>query len=234
MYISRLFGRRVFSSSYYDILNIPKSASSTDIKKAFFELAKKYHPDTNKDSEAPKKFIEAKKAYEVLSDPHKRQLYDSGSQDAESDQYDPNVNTTYDTSAFNDFYKNFSNFDVFNELFNEQHARDIEIMVKVDFIVAAKGGSQTVPVRRQVSCKTCHGKGHKGSAKSSCYSCNGTGFNSSVRGGFVFTNTCRACRGTGKTFKDICDPCNGRAFVDEVEHVTVDVPSGKKYFILIL
>lgn len=214
------------TASYYDILNVSKSASSAEIKKAFFDIAKKYHPDTNKDPDAPKKFIEAKKAYEVLSDANKRQLYDSGAHSEEVHQKE-SYSAGDSNDAFRDVYKNFSNFDFFNELFSEQQARDIETSVKIDFILAAKGGSQAISIKRQMSCKTCNGKGHKGSSKTACFSCNGSGYNTSLKGGFVFTSTCRVCRGSGKSFKDICGTCNGKTFVDEYDQVVIDIPSGK-------
>src|SRR5258708_3267093 len=91
---------RLFSKSCYDILNLPKSASNSEIKKAFFDLAKKYHPDTNKDSDAPKKFIEAKKAYETLSDPEKKKIYDLG---GEQENMGPTYHDYHNKDIFTEF-----------------------------------------------------------------------------------------------------------------------------------
>jgi DnaJ-class molecular chaperone len=215
---------RFFSKSYYEILNLNKSATGSEVKKAFFELAKKYHPDTNKDPDAPKKFIEAKKAYEILSDSEKRKLYDSG-----VDQ--ENLNSTYNhdfqsKDIFTDFYKNFNNLDFFSELFQEHQSKDIELVLEIDFITAARGGSHTFSLSRDVPCSSCVGKGHKSNSKTTCFSCKGTGHNTEIKGGFIFTSTCRFCKGNGFSFKDICNVCEGSGRKIEPENIQIEIPSG--------
>ena len=218
---------KLFSTSYYDILNLNKSASNSEIKKAFFDLAKKYHPDTNKDLDAPKKFIEAKRAYETLSDPEKRKIYDlGGEQQYSSSSYNHDYQNK---DIFTEFYKNFNNLDFFSEFFQEHQSRDIEVVLTIDFVTAARGGLHSFSLSREVPCGHCNGRGHKSNSKSACFSCKGTGHNTELRGGFIFTSTCRICKGTGFSFKDTCNACNSSGLKAEIENLEVEIPAGSLF-----
>ena len=203
---------RKLSTSYYDILKVPKEASIAQIKKAFFDIAKKYHPDTNKDPDAPKKFIEAKKAYEILSDPNKRKEYDfTGS----TENFDEATDSSYSNKhhdIFNDFYRNFSHFDVFEELFKTQQTRDLEVNYNIDFITASKGGSIVIRIPRLVSCEKCNGSGFSQKTRTQCSNCKGSGNCTEIRGGFIFSSICKLCKGSGRSIKDNCSECKGNSF----------------------
>lgn len=227
MYLGGLSLRRFLSSkSLYDVLNVPKDASGSEIKKAFFEIAKKYHPDTNKDPDAPKKFIEAKRAYDTLSDAEKRRVYDSTGVEEQPDMGAAQESaSTYDFK-FRDFYNNFTNFDFFNDLFHDNQSRDIEVSISLDFLEACIGAHKSLKVERLVPCKPCGGRGFTSSIRTSCPKCKGTGNITDIKGGFIFSQPCRTCQGTGRSPKDACSSCSGSSFTKEHSTVEVDFPSG--------
>lgn len=230
MWKCSLFPFRRLLSTHYDVLNVPRDASSNQIKKAFFEIAKKYHPDTNKDPEAPKKFIEAKRAYDTLADPEKRKMYDmTGSDDQVGGAQQDDVNSgSYD---FKDFYNNFANFDFFNELFQDSRSRDIELAYNIDFLEAARGATKTISYDKLSPCVSCNGKGYIQSSRAVCAKCKGSGHITEIRGGFIFSSTCKACNGSGRSQKDRCKTCMGEAFAKTTCRINVSFPSGIPFFI---
>lgn len=177
-------------SDCYEILGIAKDATQNDIKKAFHALAKKYHPDINKNNPtAKRKFQEIRDAYETLRDPEKRALYDMG---AEKLRY-----AADDAKGFQDTYEDYAAdqsarfhrgredpfsdtfYKIFSEVFeneSEGFAPDIEVKLDLTFSEAAKGCTKHVSFRAQVVCDSCSGRGHPKHVKpSKCPNCNGTG-----------------------------------------------------------
>jgi molecular chaperone DnaJ len=214
------------SPSFYDVLSVPKEATITQIKKAFLEVAKRYHPDTNKDLEAPKKFIEAKRAYDTLSDPEKRKVYDMTGSEEEAHAYTQEPREQNHDFQFKEFYNNFTNFDIFNELFQGSQPRDIEVSVTLDFLEACKGSRRTVTIDRLKACPACKGRGYSSTVRTECSKCKGRGVTTEIKGGFIFSSPCRSCQGTGRSTKDVCSDCKGAAQVRQKATVDVNFPPG--------
>lgn len=211
---------------YYEVLGVPKDATRDDIKKAFHALAKKYHPDRNKNNPAAKrKFQEIRDAYETLQDSEKRAQYDRGfSKGAENvryaDDHAEGFHNTYQDPFSDTFYK------IFSEVFEhgrETYAPDIQVELNLSFPEAAKGCTKNVSFNAKVLCDSCYGRGHSINAKPSrCPTCNGIG-RVTV---FPFTSTCSSCKGTGKIIKDYCLVCKGSGVVDGVKNVNITIPAG--------
>jgi len=208
---------------------VNKSASASDIKKAYYGLAKKYHPDTNKDPTAKDKFAEIQSAYEILSDPKKREQFDQFG----AAGFDPNAGPSpgaghpfgggHPFSGFGGqggFGANINFDDIFSAFTGGAHpfggrggrgaggfgaeilqGEDIEVQVTVSFMEAAKGASKSITTLPLVTCKTCTGSGLKqGTKRSSCQACNGTGTRVHfMSGGFQMASTCSTCGGSGSS-----------------------------------
>ncbi|ONK74159.1 uncharacterized protein A4U43_C03F3370 [Asparagus officinalis] len=216
----------IIDRDYYEILGVPKGASQDDIKKAFHALAKKYHPDANRNSPASKrKFQEIRDAYETLSDAEKRAHYDREflRKSEESRYPDEDANgfrRAYEDPFSDTFYK------IFSEVFEhdrERYADDLQVKLDLTFTEAAKGCTKHVSFRAQVPCDSCYGRGHSVNAKPSiCPTCKGVGKVTI----FPFTTTCSSCKGRGKIIKDYCLACRGSGVVDGVKNVSVTIPPG--------
>ncbi|KAL5635944.1 hypothetical protein ACGC1H_004669 [Rhizoctonia solani] len=206
--------RRVFHSSRlvsaaqkdpYQVLGVKKDSTAADIKKAYFALARKYHPDTNKDSSAKDKFLDIQNAYEILGDTEKRAAYDQYGSASQQQGFDPNAFTGGrgpfgggGFGGFQDFGGAFgagsgrSQADIFETLFGSAfgggrgnrragfqelvRGNDIESSVGIEFLEACHGTSRTINVTPVVDCKPCSGSGLKpGAKRSTCGSCRGTG-----------------------------------------------------------
>ncbi|XP_039144786.1 chaperone protein dnaJ 1, mitochondrial isoform X2 [Dioscorea cayenensis subsp. rotundata] len=225
------------SGDYYDILGVAKDATQDDIKKAFHALAKKYHPDVNKNNPtAKRKFQEVRDAYETLRDPEKRAHYDMGGenlryatdgakgfQDA-YEEYATDQSARFHRDREDPFSDTF--YKIFSEVFeneSESFAPDIEVKLKLTFSEAAKGCTKHLSFRAQVVCDSCLGRGHPKHVKpSKCPNCNGTG-RVTV---FPFTSTCNACKGLGKTVKAGCQLCRGSGVVEGMKNINVAIPAG--------
>lgn len=173
---------------YYKILDVPKTASQKEIKKAYYQLAKKYHPDTNKDDEAAKKFQEVSEAYECLSDDSKRKQYDTfGSGSGAAGGYDPDANNPFATgrTGFQGFHSTVDPEELFKRVFGDLgfdmfkeragdfgfqetewgHAASQEVHLKLTFLEAANGCTKKVEINVVDTCPKCNGsksaEGHK-------------------------------------------------------------------------
>ncbi|KAJ6811904.1 chaperone protein dnaJ 1, mitochondrial isoform X1 [Iris pallida] len=193
--------RYVLDRDYYEILGVPKNASRDEIKKAFHALAKKYHPDANKNNPAAtRKFQEIRDAYETLHDSEKRAQYDRESlKGAEEVRYPGDDARRYGSTYQDPFSDKFSK--IFSEVFEHEreiHAADLQVELNLSFTEAAKGCKKHVSFSAQVPCGSCYGRGHSINAKPSrCPTCNGLG-KVSV---FPFISTCASCKGQGKIVK---------------------------------
>lgn len=227
----------------YAALHINRDASISDIKKAYFKLAKQYHPDTNKEKGAQEKFLEIQQAYEILSDPKKKSRYDQyGSSAFESSKFGAEG-----SADFEDF-GNFSNMRgfPFDDLFgafgfggktgtranvNEVLVgNDIEVQTTISFMEAAKGGTKSIHINPLVICKSCSGSGLKsGQKRSACQRCGGTGTRVHImQGGFQVASTCEYCKGAGVTILpgSECWNCHGDGVVKEKKVINLDIPAG--------
>ncbi|KAI2635976.1 chaperone DnaJ [Xylaria nigripes] len=211
----------------YKTLGIDKSASAGEVKKAYYGLAKKYHPDTNKDPSAKDKFGEIQTAYEILSDPKKREQYDqvgAAGFDQNGAPHPGGGNPFGEGSPFSGFAGGAgfgSNFD-FDELFSvftggqgpfgprgrrrgshEQQnlvGERIEVTTSISFMEAAKGTSKTITIHPMVTCDTCSGSGLKpGAQRNKCRECDGSGISVHIiQGAFKMNSVCSSCRGSGQ------------------------------------
>ena len=240
---------------YYEVLGVSKDATDDQLKKAYRKLAKKYHPDANLDNkkEAEKKFKEVNEAYETLSDPQKRRMYDQFGPDGpqgfggaggpfggQSGYY------TYNGSGF-DGFSDFGDFgdlgDIFSSFFGGGFGRnsrakqgptkgaDINLRMDITFEQAFSGIEKEVSVTRNEECDICHGTGAKpGTSVTKCSVCNGTGkvrqVQNTILGQVQTTRTCSNCHGTGEVIKEPCDKCSGTGKVRKHPKIKVKIPAG--------
>ena len=229
---------------YYEVLGVDKSAKKDEIKKAYRRLAKKYHPDMNKDNpkEAEEKFKELSEAYGVLSDDTKRRQYDTfGHAGIDSRYTQEDIFRTINfEDIFGDMGFGFGGFDsIFDTFFGGARARrrgpvkgnniyqDLEITLEE----AAFGANKTMGVPRVEGCPTCNGSGAKpGTSPKNCSACGGTGqirdVKSSGFGQFVRITPCRNCGGSGEKIDHPCPTCHGRGVIRKYRKISVDIPAG--------
>ncbi|KAI0670179.1 hypothetical protein C8Q78DRAFT_975891 [Trametes maxima] len=253
---SRLFHASAVHSAPkdpYQVLGVKRDASPADIKKTYFSLARKYHPDTNPDKNAQEKFVEIQEAYDILKDEKKRADYDKYGSASQQPGFDSNAyeNARSFGGGFGSFdgFRDFSgafggrgrNSDLFEQLFGlghrqgqaftqSSHGADIEASIGVSFMEACKGTSRTVTIQPVQNCGTCSGSGLKqGVSRSTCPSCHGTGTRSYViQSGFNMQTICNTCQGTGSVVPPggNCNSCQGVGQVRVKKTVKVDIPPG--------
>jgi molecular chaperone DnaJ len=242
---------------FYKVLGVKEKANADDIKKAYRKLAKENHPDANLGNPgAAERFKEIGEAYSVLSDSKKRKQYDQmrrlgslgfgggrGGQPASrgGPGADPNF-------SFDDFQGGFGNIsDMFSSLFDlgkekgpqggqtadprrkstRQKGQNVEYVVEIPFLTAAKGGKISVEVSITEDCATCGGDGAKpGTDVKRCEECKGTGHVSFGQGGFAVKRPCPACFGRGKLPETPCPSCTGRGAVRQHRKITINVRPG--------
>jgi len=220
---------------YYETLGVGKNASEEEIKRAYRRMAMKYHPDKNPgDKEAEAKFKECAEAYEVLSDPEKRQRYDQfgheGLRGAGMHDFSRmNVEDIFSMFGFDDFFG-----DIFGARGRRKARRtgpsrgyDLETGVELTLNEVAKGTEKTIEFTRQDRCRECGGSGAaKGSSPSACPTCGGTGQVARGGGFFQMVSTCPRCRGTGQVIANPCRKCKGTGRVPRKRRVNIKVPAG--------
>ncbi len=216
---------------YYEVLGVSRDASVDEIKSAFRKLARQYHPDVNKASDAEEKFKEINEAYGVLSDPQKRARYDRFGRSGLGDMGD-----------MPDFSVNFS--DIFEELFGmgmgggrgsrrnmPRRGRDLQMAVSLTFEEAVFGAEKEIEFERDELCSACHGTGAEpGTTPKTCGTCGGRGEVRQVRQTFVIqmveTVTCPTCQGRGKIIEKLCHTCSGRGLERKHASKKVSIPAG--------
>ena len=233
---------------YYEVLGVDKNASDEEIKRAFRVLAKKYHPDVNKEPGAEEKFKEIGEAYSVLSDPNKRKQYDQfghaafdgASGGAGFNWEDINLDDILSSvfggespfgGAFSSGFGNFSSFSGFgggNRRNRPTRGEDLLMRIRLTFDEAVFGCKKDIKVTVTEECDECHGKG--GFDEVTCQTCNGTGVirdeQRSLFGIIQTQKVCPNCRGEGKTYKNICRECRGEGHVSVNKTLTINVPEG--------
>ncbi|XP_041318454.1 dnaJ homolog subfamily A member 3, mitochondrial [Pyrgilauda ruficollis] len=222
---------------YYQVLGVPRTATQKEIKKAYYQLAKKYHPDTNKDDpKAKEKFSQLAEAYEVLSDEVKRKQYDAygtasfeagaaGAGAGAGRQYWSSGPSIDPEELFRKIFGEFSGspFGDFQTVFDQPQ----EYIMELTFTQAAKGVNKEIVVNIQDSCVRCDGKGHEPGTKAQrCHYCNGTGMETINTGPFVMRSTCRRCGGRGSIITTPCVMCRGTGQTKQKKTVMVPVPAG--------
>ncbi len=228
---------------YYDILGVDRKSSADEIKKAYRKLAIKYHPDKNPDDKsAEEKFKEAAEAYEVLSNPEKRQRYDqfghAGNAAGGGFGGAPGGMNMEDIfSQFGDIFGG-SPFEGFfggggtrGGARRANRGTNLRIKVKLTLEEIAKGVEKTIKVAKSVSCKTCNGSGARGaSGFKTCGTCNGSGsvrrITNTILGQMQTTTTCPTCNGEGQVIVDKCNVCYGEGTVRGEETISINIPAG--------
>lgn len=228
---------------YYDILGVSKSAAADEIKKAYRKLAIKYHPDKNPgDKEAEENFKEAAEAYEVLSNPEKKQRYDQfghAGAAAGGGYGGGHMNMEDIFSQFGDIFGGGgSPFDSFFGGGGQsgggrrvQRGSNLRIKVKLTLEEIAKGAEKKIKVNKQVTCKTCDGSGAKDrSSVQTCSTCGGSGtvrrVTNTILGQMQTSSTCPTCNGSGTQIKAKCTSCHGDGIVRGEETITINIPAG--------
>ena len=224
---------------YYEILGVEKNASKDEIKKAFRQKARQYHPDVNKAPDAADKFKEIGKAYETLSDDNKREIYDKYGEDGLQ-------NAGFNPNAFNMGDIDLS--DIFSSFFGggfsggfssgyernpnaPQRGEDLRMDIEVDFLEACFGLEQEIKIRHLEGCEACNSIGMQKDAKDTvCPTCGGAGrvqqSTRTILGSFTSVTTCPSCHGTGKNPKAFCKVCNGLGAVEKEKKITIKIPHG--------
>ena len=231
---------------YYEVLGVDKGADEQAIKKAFRKLAVKYHPDKNPDDkEAEQKFKEANEAYEVLSNPEKRKLYDQFGHAG----VDPNAAAGGGFGGFGGFEGGAGGFggfeDIFEQFFGGQasyssggrrgprvrRGSDVQVELELSFNEAVKGTTKKISFYRLDECPTCKGSGaEKDSKMNTCQKCQGSGevryVQRSLFGEQVTVEQCPDCQGKGETPETKCHTCKGKTKVRKKKTIDVTVPAG--------
>ena len=225
---------------YYEVLGVSKSATPEEIKKAYRQKAIQFHPDKNPgDKASEEKFKEAAEAYEILSNPEKKQRYDQyghagmGNQGGFSGQH-----MTMDDifSSFGDIFGGggFGGFGGFGGGSRGQRVNrgsNLRIKVTLNLSEVANGCEKKLKVKKYISCDSCHGSGAKGSSgHTTCSTCKGSGqvtrISNSIFGQIQQSSACPTCNGEGKIITQKCEKCYGEGLVQGEEVVTIKIPAG--------
>lgn len=218
---------------YYEVLGVERSADARTIKRAYHTLAMKYHPDRNPEPEAEAKFKEASEAYEVLSDPDKRRIYDAHGHAGLRNQ----GFSGFSGVGIDEIFSNFG--DIFSDFFGgfggartrrgsgARRGADVQVELKVSFEEAVFGCTKELTIRQQLACKRCDGNGGEpGSQPLRCATCQGRGQVVHGQGMFLISTTCPECHGAGQRHGQACRDCQGRGRSPAERQVTVKIPAG--------
>ncbi len=224
---------------YYELLGVSRSASDEEMKKAYRKLAMQYHPDRNPgDKVAEEKFKEINEAYEVLSNPEKRRMYDQFGHSAFSQGGfgGQGGGTSFD---FEDIFGGSGFEDIFNTFFGGGTSRrsrarsasvrgsDIRADISLNIEDVLSDKSLKIKVRRNEACEVCHGTGSRSGGKAgTCPTCGGRGSVRTTQGFFSISTTCPACHGTGTVITDPCSNCRGSGVIDKDSLINVKIPAG--------
>ena len=232
------------SKDYYNVLGVDKSATKDEIKKAFYKLAHKYHPDKKEGDE--KKFKEVNEAYQVLSDEEKRSKYD---------QYGSGFENMGGGAGYGQGFGGFEGFggfggqngaefdfgnlnDIFSDFFGggggraqARRGRDISTEIHISFSESIFGVNRKILLTKTSSCDTCKGNGAKAGTKmETCKTCNGQGQIREVRrtilGSIESKKTCEICLGSGEVPKEKCEKCHGKGVLRKEEEISLAIPAG--------
>jgi molecular chaperone DnaJ len=230
------------ASDHYKTLGVDRKASQEEIKKAYRKLARKHHPDTNKEAGAEERFKEISEAYDILGDPEKRKRYDRGGSVFAGGWGGGGQSggTAGEGGAAGD-YGSFS--DILSGIFNTtagrgggvrtkpaaERGRDLETTVSLSFDQALEGAQVPVSVATHVACGTCRGTGARpGTNPVVCPVCQGRGVESQGQGLFSITRPCGRCGGNGTVIEEPCPTCAGQGRLRELKKYRVNIPAGVK------
>ncbi|WP_217586752.1 molecular chaperone DnaJ [Lentibacillus saliphilus] len=217
---------------YYDVLGVENSASKEEIKKAYRKLARKYHPDVNKEANAADQFKEVKEAYEVLSDEQKRAQYDQFGHAGTQDQGFGGFGGAQDFGGFGDIFDMFFGGGGRRQDPNApRQGADLQYTITLDFEEAIFGKEADIRIPKEEECDTCHGSGAKpGTKTNTCGHCNGSGQlnteQSTPFGKVVNRRVCHYCNGSGKIIPEKCQTCGGSGRVKKHKTIHISIPAG--------
>ncbi len=235
---------------YYNVLGVSKGASAEELKRAYRNKARQHHPDVDKSADAEKKFKEINEAYQVLSDPQKKEAYDRFGHEAFrpgagagsgpggfSYQYGPGVNVDFDFGGFKDPFEIFEEFFGFRSPFGgtarkgPRQGTDLHFEITIPFEQAAFGVERKIEIQRHETCPECKGSGaEKGSKASTCPTCQGRGrvqqATQSIFGNIVTARTCPQCEGNGELVEKKCPKCKGSGRVKGFKDTKIKIPAG--------
>lgn len=213
---------------FYEVLGVPREADSAELKRAYRRLAMELHPDRRPgDKESENRFKEASEAYQVLSDPQKRAMYDRFGHAG------PSAGFGGGFSDVSDIFSAFS--DIFGDLFGQGgggrrgpgRGADIETQVRISLAEAATGVNKEVKVLRRAPCGTCRGSGAQpGSEPEVCQQCGGRGQVMHSQGFLMISTTCPICRGEGKVIRRPCPSCEGSGIDHQEDSLQIAIPAG--------
>ncbi|RKQ37833.1 molecular chaperone DnaJ [Oceanobacillus halophilus] len=217
---------------YYEVLGIEKGASKDEIKKAYRKLARKYHPDVNKEADAADKFKEVKEAYEVLSDENKRAQYDQfGHAGASGQGFGGFGGGAEDFGGFGDIFDMFFGGGRRRDPNAPQQGADLQYTMVLDFEEAIFGKETDIHIPKEETCDSCSGSGAKpGTKVDTCSHCHGTGQLNQEQntpfGRVVNRRVCHYCSGSGKIIKEKCNTCGGAGKVKKNKKIHIKIPAG--------
>jgi molecular chaperone DnaJ len=239
----------VAKRDYYEVLGLPRTASTEDVKSAYRRLARQYHPDMNKENTkaAEEKFKDVSEAYEVLVDPEKRKRYDAAGFAGVETDFGPQGFTWQNFTHVGDLEDLFGGSSFFQQLFEQgflgqefggsrrrvgpSRGSDVEIAIRLPLAAAVTGAEHTVEVPQTIPCPSCKGTGAKdGTAFDTCPECEGRGqIRRSQSRGFsqlITITDCPMCGGTGRRVTEKCAVCRGTGTNRRVRQLTVTIPPG--------
>jgi molecular chaperone DnaJ len=225
---------RSTQKDYYEVLSVKREASIEEIKASYRQSALKWHPDRNpvNKEEAEVKFRECTEAYSVLSDPQKRQVYDTYGHAGLSGS---SMGADFNSSVFQDFHDIFGDFFGFEDLLGggrrgrgrTQRGSDLRYDMTLTFEEAAAGVTTKVKLPKQELCGACGGTGaKKGTGATTCTTCAGRGQMAYQQGFFTITRTCPACQGAGQIIRERCLECRGNGRLEREKIIELRIPPG--------
>jgi molecular chaperone DnaJ len=223
------------NNDLYFVLEVDRRASVNDIKRAFRKLARRFHPDINPgDQTAEDRFKRITEAYEILSDPMKREFYDVNGFYTEG-VLETNINQNGWEFSFQGFNFSRSGGLDFSDIFGgarraerrePERGQDIEHSVSIGFEESLKGRQTRLNLLRFASCERCNGSGQAlGTYEAACVACAGTGKTTRAKGHLQFSVTCADCGGSGRSFRR-CEACEGQSRVSQGDTLDIEIPSG--------
>ncbi|CAA9986503.1 DnaJ protein, putative [Plasmodium knowlesi strain H] len=231
--------RRWLNQDPYTVLGLSRNATTNEIKKQFRLLAKKYHPDINPSPDAKQKMASITAAYELLSDPKKKEFYDKTgmTDDMNYDGHGSSGSASNFEGAFSGFGDASFMFTDFAEMFSNMagskttstRGEDIQTEITLKFMEAIKGCEKNIRLNVKVSCNNCNGSGKKpGTNLTICKVCNGSGIQRIERGPIIIGVPCRNCSGNGQIINNPCKQCSGSGVKFQTKNITLDIPPGIK------